>query len=130
MTQNHDARIIVIDDEEPIRRLIRRVLESNGYSVFEASDGGAGLKLLAQEAADLVITDIFMPGEDGIVTLRRIRKEFPSTKVIVISGGDSTGALDMRDQAQSLGAVRTLGKPFTATELLRLVEGVLGGALS
>ena len=130
MTQKHEARIMVIDDEEPIRRLIRRVLESNGYSVFEANDGGAGLKLLAQEAADLVITDIFMPGDDGIVTLRRIRKEFPSTKVIVISGGDSTGALDMRDQAQSLGAVRTLGKPFTATELLRLVEGVLGGALS
>jgi DNA-binding NtrC family response regulator len=121
------ARVIVIDDQEAIRRLIRRTLESRGYSVFEASDGAAGLKLLAQEAAEVVITDIFMPGQDGIVTLRQIRKEFPQVKVIVISGGDSTGTLDMRRDAELLGAVRTLGKPFTGAELARLVEAVLEG---
>ena len=119
-------RIIVIDDQEAIRRLIRRTLESRGYSVFEASDGADGLRLLAQQAADLVITDIFMPGLDGIETLRQIRKEFPQVKVIVISGGDSTGTLDMRRDAEFLGAVRSLAKPFTTTELVGLVEEVLG----
>jgi DNA-binding NtrC family response regulator len=121
------ARIIVIDDQEPIRRLIRRTLESHGYSIAEASDGAAGLKLLAQEPAEIVITDIFMPGQDGIVTLRQIRKEFPRVKVIVISGGDATGTLDMRRDAEFLGAVRSLGKPFTGAELVRLVEAVLEG---
>jgi len=106
--------------------LIRRTLESRGYSVFEASDGADGLRLLAQQAADLVITDIFMPGLDGIETLRQIRKEFPQVKVIVISGGDSTGTLDMRRDAEFLGAVRSLAKPFTTTELVGLVEEVLG----
>jgi len=119
-------RIIVIDDQEAIRRLIRRTLESRGYSVFEASDGADGLRLLAQQAADLVITDIFMPGLDGIETLRQIRKEFPQVKVIVISGGDSTGTLDMRRDAEFLGAVRSLAKPFTTTELVGLVEELLG----
>jgi DNA-binding NarL/FixJ family response regulator len=68
-----------------------------------------------------------MPGQDGIVTLRQIRKEFPRVKVIVISGGDSTGTLDMRRDAEFLGAVRSLGKPFTGAELVRLVEAVLEG---
>ncbi|MEX2156895.1 MAG: response regulator [Gemmatimonadales bacterium] len=120
------TRVIVIDDQDAIRRLIRRALESKGYAVLEASDGGAGLKLLAQEAVELVITDIFMPGQDGIETLRQIRKEFPQVKVIVISGGDSTGTLDMRRDAEFLGAVRSLAKPFTTTELVGLVEEVLG----
>lgn len=119
-------RVIVIDDQEPIRRLIRRALEARGYDVLETGDGSAGLALVAQGAADLVITDIFMPGQDGIVTLRRIRKEFPGVKVIAISGGDATGMLDMRRDAELLGAVRSLQKPFTAKEIVREVDEVLG----
>lgn len=106
------TRVIVIDDQDAIRRLIRRALESKGYAVLEASDGGAGLKLLAQEAVELVITDIFMPGQDGIETLRQIRKEFPQVKVIVISGGDSTGTLDMRRDCRVLGGCAEPGEAF------------------
>lgn len=119
------ARILVIDDQEPIRRIIRRALEQDGQQVLDASDGELGMQLLKRETADVVITDIFMPGQDGILTLRQIRKEFPAVKVIVISGGDSTGLLDLRQDAELLGAVKTLQKPFTAREIVDVVRSVL-----
>jgi len=119
------ARILVIDDQESIRRVVRRALEQEGHQVLDASDGEMGIAVLARHSADVVITDIFMPGQDGIVTLRQIRKRFPTVKVIVMSGGDSTGTLDLRQDAEFLGAVRSLQKPFTARELVELVRGVL-----
>ena len=119
------ARIIVIDDQEPIRRIVRRALEQEGHEVLDASEGEMGMRLLEQHAADVVITDIFMPGQDGIVTLRQIRKQFPAVKVIVISGGDSSGLLDLRHDAELLGAVKSLQKPFTAAELAQTVREVL-----
>ena len=119
------ARIIVIDDQEPIRRIVRRALEQEGHEVLDASEGEMGMQLLERHTADVVITDIFMPGQDGILTLRQIRKQFPAVKVIVISGGDSTGLLDLRHDAELLGAVKSLQKPFTAAELIQTVRDVL-----
>lgn len=119
------ARILVIDDQDPIRRIVRRALEQAGHEVFDASDGERGMDMLARHAADVVISDIFMPGQDGILTLRQIRKQFPAVKVIVISGGDSTGMLDLRRDAELLGAVKSLQKPFTAREIVDLVGSVL-----
>ncbi|OLC46100.1 MAG: hypothetical protein AUI55_03645 [Gemmatimonadetes bacterium 13_1_40CM_2_70_7] len=119
------ARIIVIDDDESVRKAIRRVLEPLGHEVREAEDGAAGLALLADKDADLVITDIFMPGQDGIETVRRIRKEFPGVKMLVMSGGDSTGRMDLRGDAVLLGATASLRKPFERADLVRAVEAVL-----
>ncbi len=121
------ARIIVIDDEAALRRTVGRALETAGHEVREASDGEAGLKLLADQGADLVITDIFMPGQDGIVTVRRIRREFPAVKVIAMSGGDSTGRMDLRSDAVLLGAATSLAKPFEVADLLAAVRRVLEG---
>ena len=120
------ARILVIDDEEPVRRVMCAALERAGHQVFDAADGNAGLKRLSASGADLVITDIFMPGQDGIVTVWRIRKEFPGVKVIAVSGGDSSGRLNLRSGAELLGAAATLSKPFTPADLLRTVRDVLG----
>ena len=119
------ARIIVIDDQEPIRRIVRRALEQAGHEVLDASDGEMGLELLGRHAVDAVLSDIFMPGVDGIQTLRQIRKQFPQVKVIVMSGGDSTGLLDLRRDAELLGAVKTLPKPFTTHEIVSIVNSVL-----
>jgi DNA-binding NtrC family response regulator len=119
------ARIIVIDDQEAIRRVVRRALEKEGHEVLEASDGEMGEQLLERSPAEVVITDIFMPGQDGILTLRQIRKRFPGVKVIVMSGGDSTGMLDLRRDAELLGAVKSLQKPFNAREIVDLVREVL-----
>ena len=119
------ANIIVIDDNDAARGTMRRTLERDGHQVFVASDGDAGLKLLTETGARLVITDIFMPGQDGIVTIRRIRKEFPGVRVIAVSGGDATGRIDLRRDAELLGAARTLRKPFAPAELRRAVEETL-----
>ena len=119
------ARILLIDDEAAIRRLVRRVLEDAGHEFLEASDGEAGTRLLAEHRPELVITDLFMPGQDGIVTVRRIRKDFPGVRIIVVSGGDSTGRIDLRGGAELLGATAGLRKPFAPADLLRVVREVL-----
>jgi len=119
------ACILVIDDQEPIRRIVRRALEHNGHEVYDASDGEIGMEILESQSFDLVVTDIFMPGQDGIVTLRQIRKRFPALKVIVISGGDSSGLMDLRQDAELLGAVSTLQKPFNAREIMDKVRDAL-----
>ena len=119
------ARILLIDDEDAVRKATRLILERAGHQVIEASDGKTGLKLLTDSGADLVITDIFMPGQDGIVTVRRMRKEFPGVKVLAISGGDSTGRLDLRKDAELLGAAASLRKPFSPADLLQAVRTLL-----
>lgn len=119
------ARVLVIDDQEPIRRIVRRALEQAGHEVFDASEGEMGMQMLGRHTVDVVVSDIFMPGQDGILTLRQIRKQYPAVKVIVISGGDSTGMLDLRRDAELLGAVKSLQKPFTAREIVDLVKSVL-----
>jgi DNA-binding NtrC family response regulator len=119
------ARVLVIDDQEPIRRIVRRALEQAGHEIADAADGALGMQLLERESFDVVITDIFMPGQDGILTLRQIRKQFPAVKVVVMSGGDSTGILDLRKDAELLGAVKSLQKPFTAREIVELVRSAM-----
>jgi len=106
---------------------VRRALEQNGHEVYDASDGELGMEILESQSFDLVVTDIFMPGQDGIVTLRQIRTRFPALKVIVISGGDSTGLMDLRQDAELLGAVSTLQKPFNAREIMDKVRDALAG---
>lgn len=119
------ARVILIDDEDAVCKATRRSLERAGHEVVEASDGEEGLKLLAEKGADLVITDIFMPGQDGILTVRRMRKEFPQVQVIAVSGGDSSGRLDLRKDAEFLGAAASLQKPFPPSDLLETIRQVL-----
>jgi CheY-like chemotaxis protein len=119
------ARVLVIDDQEPIRRIVRTALERAGHEVLDAGDGERGLQLLESHTADVVLSDIFMPGMDGIQMLRQIRKQFPAVKVIVMSGGDSTGMLDLRRDAELLGAVRSLSKPFTPHEIVAVIDSVL-----
>ena len=121
------AHVVVIDDQEPIRRLVRRALEKDGHEVLEAGEGEAGMALLDRAPVDVVITDIFMPGMDGIQVLREIRKRFPAVKVIAMSGGDSSGLMDLRHDAELLGAVKSLSKPFTAREVVDVVRSVLSG---
>jgi CheY-like chemotaxis protein len=119
------AYILVIDDDDELRETIRRILEPRGHVIEQAGDGTEGLARLEQRAADLVITDVFMPGRDGIETLIQLRKTFPQVKVIVMSGGDSTGLLNLLPDAELLGANWTLHKPFKRDELEQAVAHVL-----
>jgi DNA-binding NtrC family response regulator len=129
------ARILVIDDEQYIRTALREVLEREGFEVSAAADGTKGLELLEDEGADLVITDIIMPGIDGVATLERIRKAHPDLPVIVISGGGNVAPMGYEPGAISTtaylasaakaGATCTLTKPFNRQELVSAVTNLL-----
>jgi DNA-binding response OmpR family regulator len=119
------AHIVVIDDEAPIRALVRQILEAEGYQVSEAADGRAGITLLRTLPVALLITDIFMPGQEGIQTIMEVRQHFPQVKVLAISGGSKRLAMDAMPEARAFGAHGSLAKPFTAQELLDAVRALL-----
>lgn len=114
------ATILVIDDQEPIRVLLRQVLEGAGYEVLEASNGRRGLEVYRERSADLIITDIVMPEMDGLELLLELTRSFLNVKVIAMSGGlASEGSLNV---AKLLGARQTFQKPLEMGELLRAVR--------
>ena len=78
--------VLIVDDEEAIRRLIRSTLEQAGYHVQEAADGKRGLSQYRQAPADLVIMDILMPDQDGLESILTLRREFPNAKIMAITG--------------------------------------------
>lgn len=119
------AHILVIDDDEQVRYILRRALERAGHSVAQAVDGEAGIRQYRAQPADLVITDIFMPGQDGLETILQLRREFAGVKIIAMSGGDRTGAIDLRKEAGLFGASQTLLKPFRLAELSAVVSTAL-----
>ncbi|MGH7538284.1 MAG: response regulator [Gemmatimonadales bacterium] len=120
------ARILVIDDDASIRRSVRRMLERTGHQIVEAADGEAGIRELRRQPVQLVLTDIYMPGEDGFATMRRLRREWPGIKIITMSGGSRAGPADLSASAAAMGAAGTLNKPFSMEDLLGIVKRVLG----
>ena len=119
------ADILVIDDDIEVRIVIRRMLEKKGYDVREASEGGEGIRLYREKPADLIITDILMPGKEGIETIIELRKEFPDIRIIAVSGGGRLGPGDYLELAEKIGVQCTLTKPFTWDELIQAVESLL-----
>ena len=118
--------VLVVDDEDQIRQLIRETLEQAGYEVQEARDGKEGLDRYRAKAADLVIMDILMPDQDGLESIMTLRREFPAAKVIAITGGsDMIGILNFLDVAKMLGARRTLQKTFDMKTLLEAAAAEL-----
>ncbi len=119
------AQILVIEDDEHIRGLIREVLEELGHEVLESSDGEDGLKKFSLNPTFLVITDILMPGMEGLETIRHLRTEVPTAKIIAISGGLEGKGVNVLELAKKFGATRILAKPFDLSQLLAAVEEVL-----
>ena len=120
------ANILVIDDEAPLRRFVTLALKKQGHSLSEAADGAEALRILAERPIDLVITDLMMPEIDGIETILELRRLYPATKIIAISGGgEFQSGADFLRAAESLGADRTLAKPFQFKQLLPAVQALL-----
>lgn len=118
--------VLVVDDQDQVRQLIRETLEQAGYEVEEARDGKEGLDRYRARSTDLVIMDILMPDQDGLETIMMFRREFPDTRVIAMTGGSHTiGVLNFLDVAKMLGARRTLQKPFELKVLLDTVAAEL-----
>lgn len=116
-------RVLVIDDDEDLREMIQLILVGAGYAVEAATDGTEGRARLQDGAFDLVITDIFMPDQDGIETIAGIRGDQLDVKIIAMSGGGKRSrAAGYLRTAVEIGADAALPKPFDQDDLLTLVR--------
>jgi DNA-binding response OmpR family regulator len=116
--------ILVADDEPDVRDLIREILQESGFEVVTASNGQQAMERLESLPIDLLIVDLVMPEQEGLETIRMLRKRRPEVKILAISG---SGALYLR-VARLLGAQTTLQKPFTVDALVEKVTALLDGA--
>jgi CheY-like chemotaxis protein len=121
-------KILVIEDNAIVRNTMMRILQSAGYTVVTANDGLEGVALFRQEMPDLVISDIIMPQQEGIGTIRQILAEFPGTKIIAISGGGRIGNTDFLQIARKMGAIDAMPKPFDPDDLLDRISDHLKAA--
>jgi CheY-like chemotaxis protein len=119
------ARILVIEDDSTLRKLLVGLLTNAGHSVILASDGREGIVALERQPIDLVITDLFMPNQDGIETIMAMRRTHPKLPIIMMTGGYHFEADYYTRIAKTLGANKLLRKPFLAQDLYRLVTELL-----
>ena len=118
--------VLVVDDDAGIRDMLGRFLRGDGYEVREAANGREAMAAYRLHAADLVITDMYMPDADGIDVIMRLRSEFPDTRIVAMSGGgylDQGGVLEFAERAGALGM---LPKPFDRQSLRNAVMDALG----
>lgn len=120
------ARILIVDDEDLVRRMTRTALQRAGHEVQEAENGVDALDLLAREPFDLAVIDLIMPEKEGIDTIQQIRQRGHGLRIIAASGGGAA-RLDLLPLAQKYGADHTIGKPFDLAELVALVDRALAG---
>lgn len=121
------ARVLIIDDNEVIRSMLRMMLEEGGHEVTEAANGLEGTERFRNDPTEVVITDIFMPEKAGITVIRDLHAAAPDVRIIAISGGsgDTNDPMDYLNLATRFGAHATLNKPFQLDELLDTVERLL-----
>ena len=126
------AKILIVDDDIAVQATIKLLLERAGHSIVVAGDGREGLATLGTGDFDLLFLDIFMPGMDGLETMRMIHQQQPLIPIIVISGRpialDAGSAPDFLTMATKLGAVSSLQKPFKPSALLAAVTRCLEAA--
>ncbi|HEY0169483.1 MAG TPA: response regulator [Pyrinomonadaceae bacterium] len=116
--------ILIADDNEDLRGMLRQLLESHGYRVLEAADGSEAAEAAVRERPDLVIMDLGMPGMDGLSAVAEIRRHVPAseTEVLIVSAYDR---LEFRTEAVAAGCGGFMTKPVNPTELLNAVRLLL-----
>ena len=115
------ARILVVDDEEMDRMLVRAILEAAGHELFYAGEGDSALQLLRDNPVDLVLTDLAMPDFNGLRFIKELREDGFHLPVIAVSGR----SMDQLDLAESYGADLTMIKPIDEKHLLLAVNKML-----
>jgi DNA-binding NtrC family response regulator len=117
------AHILVIDDDDALREVVTMALEQKGHRVTAAENGKVGVARFQTDPADVVLTDILMPEQEGVETIMQLRKRYPELKIIAMSGGGPRSAVYLQICAR-LGA-RTLAKPFSITDLDQAIAEVI-----
>ena len=120
------ATVLVIDDDEEHRTLVREILVRAGHRVEEAADGAQGLRLFGKRRPDLVVTDINMPGIDGHEVISALRVLHVDVPIIAISGGGAVEKDELLLRAASLGASEVIMKPFDFRQLVGAVSRAVG----
>ena len=120
------VKVLVADDEDMVRMVVKQTLAKAGIDVVEAGNGREALEQQARDPADVLITDIIMPEQEGIETIVQMRKDYPDLPIIAMSGGGRIGATDYLQAAKEFGARHVLEKPFDRKELLLAVQDCLG----
>ena len=115
--------VLVVDDDEMIRRLVRTVLEADDFDVMEAKDGEQALVVIEAESPAVVVLDVMMPGLNGVEVCRRL--DHGNVKVIILTARDDA---DLAEQCMEAGADAFLTKPFSSIQLLDLVEDLLAAS--
>ena len=117
-----NARILIVDDSGLARRTLRQILESQGHSVEEASDGTQAIERYFINRHDMIFLDIVMQGMYGMEVLEKVRELRPEAKVILATADIQKST---RDDARAAGAVGMINKPFDRDEIVRVVSAVL-----
>lgn len=113
---------MVIDDDEVVRMALTLLLEKAGHEVVAADDGRKGMALFKMNPTDVVLTDIYMPNQEGLATIMALRSAYPAVKVVAISGGGANARLDVLPVAEALGADRALRKPVNPKDLIAMID--------
>ena len=118
------ARILIIDDDDTLRGIIAKSLSHAGHEISQANNGRKGVAQFRSAPTDLVITDLVMPEQEGMETIKILHRDFPQTPIIAMSGGLDGSPLYL-DLTRRLGARVTLTKPFTLQQLKQVIDGIL-----
>lgn len=118
------TNVLLVEDNADLRQLMQAALEEDGFAVDAAPDGLTALALQRNSPADVVVTDIFLPAGDGIETIMALRRDYPGSRIIAISGGAGSMNIDYLPLALKLGASKTLAKPFELEALIGAVREV------
>jgi len=119
-------RILIIDDDNEFRKMLALRLTKACYEVVEALNGREGLRAYQAEPVDLVVTDIFMPVQEGIETVFKLKEISPDLPIIAISGGGSRQNFDYLDNVSDFGVDKTFQKPFVMSEFLDAIKELIG----
>ena len=117
-------RILVVDDDADMRLTLKLALEIAGYAVDEAGNAREALERQRAQPCDVLITDIFMPDADGFEAIDAFRRQFPDTKIVVVSGGAQFSKKDYLPDAELIGVDATLQKPFDVDALLGVLRTI------
>ncbi len=117
--------LLLVDDDEDVRVLLRRRLESEGYRVAEAPNGEVALEMYRRNPTEVVLTDIVMPEMDGRKLISALRDSFPDVRIVAISGATDRDVPELLRDGKRLGARQTLQKPFTSQQMLDAVHTAL-----
>lgn len=118
--------VLIIDDSSEFRAVFKEVLQKSGYNVIEASNGQEGIELYRRTPTDIVITDLIMPGKEGLQTIMDLNREFPGVKIIAMSGGGFESPCTYLEGAKFIGGVKyTFSKPFAMGAMIDAINELL-----